>query len=1204
MFTEIFRFELSFRVQRFDTYLYFLVLFLFSLIAVDFLFEGQVLVVARNSPVIIARTMGITSALFLMIVSMIAGTSILRDFSNNTHSLFFSFPFTKWEYLMGRFLGSFVTVVVIFLALPLGIMLSPFLPWQDPTDFVSFNFLAYLQPFICLIIPTLFFSSALFFVTGLLTRKLLLIYLQAFFFLLIYLLALNFAAGSDDLLLTTLIEPFTFQSIRIITGTWSNLDRNTLLVPIEGVLLANRILWVGFGIITLFIGHYFFKFETNKGSRKKNNINASKSSIGTHSSINSIRKVITTFTTITMFNRLVKQTWFNFRLVVNGISFWAILLVTVGILLINGFSLGTNFGVDNLPTTYLIVGELVELTIIFFVGIILFYSGELIWKERDEKVNYLADSLPIENWSIVLSKLLGLVFLLVLLMFLMILTGIGFQAFNNYFEFEIGLYLTAFFLEIFPFLLLMALVSFIVQLLVNHKYVSHLITVLILAITTIGFLIMGLDHVLVKFGGSFLPTYSDVNGYSDFMESFFWVKTYWISFTFFILTLVIAFTPRGAETSFKLRLRGFGVHFSPDLRNAALILFLMTIGSGSFVFYNTNVLNQYHSSDEELNLRASYELQLKHYNEYSQPEMDAVSLELDLFPDFRSYQLNGSYRLVNRTNLSIDTLLIQKLPNDQVKLWFPNQPIVESIDSTMAHFGFYKLVLSQSLYPDESISLLFKQSFNPVGFTSELNPSLVSNGTLIDNFQFPSIGYLEDIEVSDPTFRDELQLPKKNRSADLGKSAFGQIGKADGDGEYINFEIILSTDSTQIAVAPGELLNSWFYDERAYFHYSTERKISNLYSIASAKYETLTSAIELANKSGSVDLEIYYHPGHEFNIGSMMNAMELSVDYFSEIYSTYQFNHLRIAEVPLYHDRAQSLPGFITVAENIGFTLDIITDETPDLPFFITAHEVAHQWWGDQINPSNVQGQTMISETMAQYSALSIFQHTYPKEQLNEILQWNMRQYIKQRAQEPVEEVPLYLVETGQSYIYYRKGLIVMNAFQKLVSEKKINQALAEFIQDWNSFSGQKYLEENRFPISTDVLKYFYAVTPDSLIDQVKELFEDIVIYDNKIEKIDAVEITADQFEVNLTLSLDKLRVVDIENEQSMDFTRPIEIGFYQIDESGNRNLIEKIEITKKFSQSDYIYTFTQRPDILVLDPDFTFLDKNILDNKRYINWE
>ncbi len=1203
MFTEIFLFELKYRTQSFDTYLYFLVLFLFSLVAVDFLFEGQIVTVARNSPVIIARTMGITSALFLMIVSMIAGTSILRDFSNNTHTLLFSYPFTKWKYLMGRFSGSFLTVIVIFLALPFGMMFSPYLPWQDPTDFIAFNLLAYFQPFIWLIIPTLFFSSALFFVTGLLTRKLLLVYIQGFFFLMIYLVALSFAVGTDDLFLTSLIEPFTFQTVRIVTGTWSILEKNTLLVPIEGVLLANRMLWLGLGVVTLWIGQYFFKFETQSGSAKKKTQTATKLSTTQTVAFNSIPKVATTFSSSTMFLQLIKQTWFNFRLVVNGVSFSAILLIAVGILLINGFSLGTNFGVDNLPTTYLIVGELVELTIIFFVGIILFYSGELLWKERDERVNFVADSYPTQSWVIIVSKLLGLALLLVVLMAMMILSGIGFQVANNYFDFEIGLYLTAFFLEIFPFLLLMTLVSFIVQLLVNHKYVAHVITVIVIATSTIGFQIIGVEHVLLRFGGSFLPTYSDMNGYSNFMESYLWVKTYWLSLTVLIFVLVISVAARGTETSFKQRMQGFWIHFNPTLRNAALFLFLMTIGSGGYVFYNMNVLNEYFSSSEELALRAEYETQLKQYQDNPQPEITGVNLNLDMFPSDQSYQLTGAYELVNRTSFSIDTLLIQKLPNSQVKLWFPGQSDITQIDSTNFDFGFYKLTLASSLSPDETMSLEFQQRINSKGFTSEMNTYLVANGSLIDNYQFPSIGYLEDIEISDPDLRNQFGFPEKERSADINDASFWNIGIADGNGEYIDFDLIVSTDANQIAVAPGRLLDSWTTGDRNFYHYSSDQKISNLYSITSANYEKITSRIALSD-SNSVDFEIYYHPGHEFNIESMMNSLEASVLYFSEHYSAFQFDHLRIAEVPLYHDRAQSLAGFITVAENIGFTLDISEEETPDLPFFITAHEVSHQWWGDQVNPAHVQGQTMISETLAQLSALSVFKNKFPKEHVDELLKWNMRQYFKQRVNESIEEQPLYLVESGQDYLYYRKGLIAMHAFQELVSEEKINQALAQFIADWNSVSGEKFLAEKRYPISTDLLSYFYAITPDSLQDIVTELLQETVIYDNKIQQIESVEISPNHFEVELQLSLNRLRVIDLENEEEIEFTRPIEIGFYILDEAGNEQLIEIKKITNDQTEMNYEFSLSEKPDLVKLDPNLIFLDKSLSDNRKEISWE
>jgi ABC-2 type transport system permease protein len=48
-----------------------------------------------------------------------------------------------------------------------------------------------------------------------------------------------------------------------------------------------------------------------------------------------------------------------------------------------------------------------------------------------------------------------------------------------------------------------------------------------------------------------------------------------------------------------------------------------------------------------------------------------------------------------------------------------------------------------------------------------------------------------------------------------------------------------------------------------------------------------------------------------------------------------------------------------------------------DYPFYDTAHEVAHQWWAHQVIGANVQGATMLSETLSPYSALLVLEHEY-----------------------------------------------------------------------------------------------------------------------------------------------------------------------------------------------------------------------------------
>ena len=75
MWYEIFKFELIYRAKRWDTYLYFFVLFGYALIAVDFLFGQDVGEVKLNAPYLISLTIGIVSALFMMMVSMVMGVA-------------------------------------------------------------------------------------------------------------------------------------------------------------------------------------------------------------------------------------------------------------------------------------------------------------------------------------------------------------------------------------------------------------------------------------------------------------------------------------------------------------------------------------------------------------------------------------------------------------------------------------------------------------------------------------------------------------------------------------------------------------------------------------------------------------------------------------------------------------------------------------------------------------------------------------------------------------------------------------------------------------------------------------------------------------------------------------------------------------------------------------------------------------------------
>ena len=141
MWYEIFKFEIKYRIKRPETYIFFSILFLFSIVAFNFLSQGQNFGgIKENAPYLISRTMAVVTGLFMIISSMIMGVPILRDFEYNMESLLFINPIKKRDYLIGRFLGSFVLLIFIFSGLLCGIILGDYMPWRDTSSLLPFDF--------------------------------------------------------------------------------------------------------------------------------------------------------------------------------------------------------------------------------------------------------------------------------------------------------------------------------------------------------------------------------------------------------------------------------------------------------------------------------------------------------------------------------------------------------------------------------------------------------------------------------------------------------------------------------------------------------------------------------------------------------------------------------------------------------------------------------------------------------------------------------------------------------------------------------------------------------------------------------------------------------------------------------------------------------------------------------------------------------
>src|ERR1700735_4875584 len=262
LFWEFFLFELKFRFKSFSIYVYFALWLVFSFLCVSSESFGGV--ASGNGKVLVngpwANISNDISAAFfgIIIIGAIFGTSILRDFQRDTTQILFTKPISKFAYLGGRWLGSFVTTVFVFFAMIPGEVLGTLAPWADHTRIAHAHLSWYFQPFLSILVVQIFFLGSLFFLVAALSRRIFIVYLQGAAVFALYLLYVGAFINRRSLnrYCPGIFDPVGILLNEAISRYWTVVDRNTLLFSwsphvAQGIFLYNRLVWTGFGVLTL-----------------------------------------------------------------------------------------------------------------------------------------------------------------------------------------------------------------------------------------------------------------------------------------------------------------------------------------------------------------------------------------------------------------------------------------------------------------------------------------------------------------------------------------------------------------------------------------------------------------------------------------------------------------------------------------------------------------------------------------------------------------------------------------------------------------------------------------------------------------------------------------------------------------------------------------------------------------------------------------
>nr|MDQ3283776.1 hypothetical protein [Acidobacteriota bacterium] len=865
--------------------------------------------------------------------------------------------------------------------------------------------------------------------------------------------------------------------------------------------------------------------------------------------------------------------------ILKSIPFVIILLLGVMNIWGNSTALNRMFGTPVYPVTHLMVTTITGAFSIYAAIIAAFFAGELVFRERTLKLHEVHDVLPAPTWVLWAAKFTALLLVCTLTLITGVLTALIIQTGHGYHHYELAVYASGVMLEFGVLVFLLAGFSFFLQVVTNNKYVGFL-GVLLYIVLDAALPALHYEHNLYRFGNTPPGSYSDMNGWGHFIAPRMWLNLYWTIFVMILVALAHLMWVRGTESGFRQRLRIARQRFGAPVIAALALFFVAFVSTGCYVYYNTNVLNRYQTSDEDEKVQAEIEKKYKKYQNVPQPRIADVQADVDLYPERRAVTVRGRYVVENRTKQLIAALHVVVDNNlDTIEVNIPGSKLVTA---DKPH-GYWIYKLATPMAPGARMPITFRTSWAARGFVNgSSRVTVVENGTFINNGEFfPQLGYQDVVELQDRNKRRKYGLAPLQRMkppTDVNARMNNQVSR---DADWVNLDTTVSTSADQIALAPGYLQREWNANGRRYFHYKTTSPILAFWSYLSARYQ-----VKRAQWHG-IPIEVYYDAKHPYNVDRMLYAVQKSLDYYTKNFSPYQHQQVRILEFPLYRTFAQSFPNTIPFSEGIGFIADLRDKESIDYVFYVTAHEVAHQWWAHQVIGGNVQGSTMLVETMAQYSALMVMEKEYGRAKMQKFLKYELDQYLRNRGGELIAEQPLALVE-NQPYIHYRKGSLVMYALRDYLGEEAVNRALSNFIRDYK-FSQPPY------PTALDLVRYFRAEARPEQQEMITDLFERITLYDNKVNSVTATKRADGKYVVTLNVAAAKLRADEKGEERPVPMHDMVDIGVFGANE---KPLFFEKRLMEKASQSIQVVV-NERPVKAGIDPYNKLIDRNPKDNTK-----
>ncbi|MXO04153.1 M1 family aminopeptidase [Flavobacterium sp. HBTb2-11-1] len=1157
------------------TYIIYLILgFLVSAFA-NFSFSGAY----KNSPFTLTYAIGLLSLMTIFSITLQVAQQFLKEYETKFDAILFSTPISKFHFLGSKFITTFIIAISSFGMFIIGMIIGHQMSWIPKSAIGPFEILNYFWPYFVIVIPNILLCLSILATLAWLTRSKLFIYVGGLSIYLLYIAGSIFSnsplfanaspSSAKAMSLAAKIDPFGLAAFLEQTRYWTAIEKNTQLISLSGNFLFNRIVWICISFLLIFVSYKLFSFRKTKTKRVKSiKINTKEAKV--FSALIPKQQFKTSKHNWAVFKSNLKM---DIYLVLKGIPFFLIAILFSGILMVEiadeidgGIRLA-----ENITNTALMISTIMDRLPFILILVLLFYSSELLNRSENSRFEMLENTAPYSQFIVLISKLTALFMIPLILIGISILIGIGFQITKANAPIEVGLYFSLFYYIGFP-LFLISILIIAIQTFIKNKYLGLAISffVVLLFCTGIGEQ-LGISHPLLRLGDSFKREYFDLNGFGSYTFPFHVLMLYNFGLALMLLTLTGILWKPNASIIKTIRRNSFNT-----IQKTTFVLgSILFIGFGDFLFYKTNIEYPYLTKEDQNNWSEQYEKQFKKYTNLAQPTIIAVKSKVDLFPEENRYEVKGTYELVNNAEKPIDSLLLYIDRNSKlISVAIENAKNLDDV----SRFQHYWYRLEKPLLPQQKmkVSFAFTSAWSPFKGHTAFN-SIIENGSFMRiSRYFPTFGYQDSNEISSEKERTKRHLKPQTPLKKLEE-------KSKTVNDFIDFDVVVSTSKNQTAIGIGDLIGNWKKDNRNYFHYKSNGKIPFRFAFSSAEYQ-----IQKTNYKG-ISIEVYFDKRHSRNVTKLIQDLKNTLDYCQNNFGKYPYKTIRYAEVSAFADgfAATSYPSTVFMKENFGFYSNLNNRDKEDVINQLTAHELSHEWWGNsQISPEQKEGSWILTETLAQYTELMLYEKEHGLEKALETLKIHLDLYLSSRSYEP--ETPLYKTNYETPHLPYDKGMLIMHQLRILIGEEKVNLALHNFLSHY------KY--PNPIPDSEDLLKEIYLVTDSKLQPKLDEMFKKIITYSSKISEVESVKKNG-FYEVSFKADSKKYleNATGVRKQIVNDST--VVIGIY--DENGK---LSCYTFPIKNNTIEGEIKIKTKPQRIVIDPYLMNIDTFIKDNEKEID--